>query len=37
VMLVCPKCGKPTRLAHKILPNGTKERLCKNKKCGETF
>ena len=35
VMLVCPKCGKPTRLAHKILADGTKERLCK--KCGETF
>ncbi len=29
VMLVCPKCGKPTRLAHKILADGTKERLCK--------
>jgi large subunit ribosomal protein L24 len=37
VMLVCPKCGKPTRLAHKILDNGTKERVCKNKDCGETF
>ncbi len=34
-MLVCPKCGKPTRVAHKILADGTKERLCK--KCGETF
>jgi large subunit ribosomal protein L24 len=37
VMLVCPKCGKPTRLAHKILGDGTKERLCKNPTCGETF
>ena len=37
VMLVCPKCGKPTRLAHKILNDGSKERLCKNPKCGETF
>ena len=35
VMLVCQKCGKPTRLAHKILSDGTKERLCKH--CGETF
>ena len=35
VQLVCPKCDKPTRLAHKILENGTKERVCK--KCGETF
>ncbi len=35
VELVCPKCDKPTRLAHKVLENGTKERVCK--KCGETF
>lgn len=35
VMLVCPKCGKPTRLAHKVLADGTKKRLCKA--CGETF
>ena len=35
VMLVCPHCGKPTRLAHKVLENGDKARLCK--KCGETF
>ena len=37
VMLVCPKCGKPTRIAHKILNDGTKQRLCKNTGCGETF
>ena len=36
-MLVCPKCGKPTRVAHKILADGTKARLCKNNDCGETF
>ncbi len=35
VMLVCPKCNKPTRLAHRFLKDGTKERVCK--KCGETF
>ena len=34
VMLVCPKCGKPTRVHHKVNADGTKERLCK---CGETF
>jgi large subunit ribosomal protein L24 len=34
-MLVCPACGKPTRLAHKILADNTKTRACK--KCGETF
>lgn len=37
VMVVCPKCGKPTRLAHKVLEDGTKMRLCKNEKCGQTF
>ena len=37
VMLVCPKCGKPTRVAHKILADGSKERVCKNSDCGETF
>lgn len=35
VMLVCPKCGKPTRLAHKVYADGKKDRMCK--KCGETF
>ena len=34
-MLVCPKCGKPTRLAHKILEDGSTKRLCK--KCAATF
>ena len=34
VMVVCPKCSKPTRIAHKIDTNG-KSRLCK--KCGATF
>ncbi|MDL2225167.1 50S ribosomal protein L24 [Eubacteriales bacterium OttesenSCG-928-M02] len=32
VMLVCPKCDKGTRPAHKIQPDGTKVRVCK--KCG---
>ena len=30
VMRVCPKCGKPTRAAHKILDDGTKSRVCKS-------
>ena len=34
-MLVCPKCGKATRAARKILDNGTKVRVCK--KCGEAI
>ncbi len=35
VMLVCGKCGKATRNAHKILGDGKKVRICK--KCGATF
>ena len=31
VMVVCPKCGKPTRVAHKV-ENGKNVRVCK--KCG---
>ncbi|MGN0979105.1 MAG: 50S ribosomal protein L24 [Candidatus Avoscillospira sp.] len=34
VMLVCPKCGKPTRAAHKAV-DGKNVRVCK--KCGETI
>ena len=34
-MLVCPSCGKPTRVAHKVLADGTKMRACK--KCNATF
>lgn len=30
VMLVCGKCGKPTKVAKKILDNGEKARTCKN-------
>lgn len=37
VMPVCPKCGKPTRVGHKIMEDGTKVRLCKHASCGETF
>ncbi len=35
VMRVCPKCGKPTRLGHKFLDDGSKVSVCK--KCGETL
>jgi len=31
VQVVCPKCGKPTRVAHKVA-DGKKTRICK--KCG---
>jgi large subunit ribosomal protein L24 len=33
VMLVCPKCNKPTRIANAILDNDKKQRKCK--KCNE--
>ncbi len=32
VMLVCPKCNKPTRVASKVSEDGSKSRVCK--KCG---
>ncbi len=32
VMLVCKKCGKATRVAHKVNDDGKKVRVCK--KCG---
>jgi len=34
VKLVCPSCGEPTRVAHKLV-SGTKVRSCK--KCGESI
>ena len=34
VMIVCPACEKPTRVAHKEV-DGKKVRVCK--KCGETL
>ena len=35
VMLYCTKCKSVTRIASKILEDGSKVRVCKN--CGETF
>ena len=32
VMVVCPKCNKPTRVAHKVTESGKKVRVCKH--CG---
>jgi len=29
VMLVCPSCGKHTRVGHAKLPDGTKARICR--------
>ena len=35
VMLICPKCGKPTRVGHAFTAEGKKMRACK--KCGASF
>ena len=35
VMVVCSKCKKATRVARKVLEDGSSVRYCK--KCGETF
>ncbi len=35
VMLICPKCDKPTRISAKILEDGKKVRVCK--KCKEVI
>lgn len=37
VMAVCPHCGKPTRLGHKIEADGSKSRVCKNADCGKSY
>ena len=34
VQLICPKCGKPTRVGH-VIEDGKKFRVCK--KCGAKF
>ena len=33
VMLICPRCAKPTRIGHQFLTDGTKQRVCR--KCRE--
>lgn len=35
VMLVCPKCNQPVRVAKKVLDDGTRARICR--KCGDTI
>jgi large subunit ribosomal protein L24 len=35
VMLLCPKCGKPTRIGNTVLSDGGKTRTCK--KCKEVI
>ena len=33
VMLVCPKCGRPTRIGHTVLDDGRRVRVCGH--CGQ--
>ncbi len=35
VLIVCPSCGKHTRMGHNTLPDGTKVRACR--RCGTTL
>ena len=28
LMIVCPECGKQTRVKHRVLEDGTKQRIC---------
>jgi large subunit ribosomal protein L24 len=35
VLIVCPSCGKHTRIGHKIAADGTKSRICK--RCDATL
>ena len=35
VLLFCAACNKGTRLGHKMLPDGTKERVCR--RCGNSL
>jgi len=35
VVVVCPACSKPTRIAKKILPDARRIRICR--KCGESL
>ncbi|MCQ2480493.1 MAG: 50S ribosomal protein L24 [Clostridia bacterium] len=35
VQLICPKCGKPTRVGKKVTDDGKKVRVCK--KCNAEF
>lgn len=35
VLIICPRCGKPTRVGHKLLSSKKKIRICK--KCQESI
>ncbi len=35
VKVVCPKCGRPTRVGIRVLEDNSKVRYCKHQDCGE--
>ena len=35
VALVCPHCGRPTRIGYRVSPDGSKTRICR--KCKENI
>lgn len=37
VQLICPKCGRPTRVGHMVDDKGKKVRVCKKADCGAKF
>lgn len=37
VQLICPKCGRPTRVGHIVDDKGNKMRVCKKSGCGAHF
>ena len=37
VQLICPKCGRPTRIGHAINSKGKKVRTCKKRDCLAQF
>ena len=37
VQVICPKCGRPTRVGHMIDDKGKKVRVCKKADCGAKF
>ena len=37
VQVICPKCGRPTRVGHMIDDKGKKFRVCKKADCGAKF
>ena len=35
LMLICPRCGSPTRVGQELLSDGGKARKCKRADCGQ--